>query len=166
MSETADLSLDSESLWNLPRYPTSSQATSSASHYSITASSPSNVIEILDSDYDEDGMHQNSVVNHIVKVEQKLEEIPRAIKHEILFFFLSHTLVLWSNYHRFMLNLTRDSIYVWFLSWYQEIFERKIQDTHRSFVKAFWSNQTHLKTHCQLHINHHLTPINMDSFPG
>lgn len=148
MSETADLSLDSESLWNLPHYPTSSWATSSASHYSITASSPSNVIDILDSDYDEDGMCQNSVVNHIVKVEQKLEEIPQAIKHKILFFFLSHTLVLWSNYHRFMLNLTRDSIYVWFLSWYQEIFKRKIQATHRPFVKAFWFNQTHLKTHC------------------
>ena len=80
MSETADLSSDNER--NLPR--PSSRATSSA--YSITESSP-DVIIISDSDDDEDKIHQNSVVNRIVKIERKPEEIRQAIKREISFFF-------------------------------------------------------------------------------
>lgn len=111
MSEAEDLSSDNER--NPPRYP-SSRPTLSASRYSITASSP-NVIIISD---DEDEMPQNPVINRVVKKEQKLKEIPcRAIKREILFFFLGHsTLDILSNYDRFTLNLTRDSISVWFLS--------------------------------------------------
>lgn len=112
MSETEDLSSDNER--NPPRYPPSSRATSSV--YSITASSP-DVIVILDSDDDENEMHQNSVVNCVVKGEwKKSEEIPRAIKREILSFFLGPIHRLRSNYHRFTLNLTRNSIYVSFLS--------------------------------------------------
>ena len=89
MSETADMSSDNEK--NPPPYP-SSRATSSV--YSITASYP-DVIVISDSD-DEDEMHQNSVVtNRVVKGEvgeQSIpEEIPRAIKREILFFLLGNT---------------------------------------------------------------------------
>lgn len=126
MSETADLSSDNE--MNPPRYPSSSRATSSA--YSITADSP-DVIIISDSDDDEDKMRQNSPVNQscVVKGEpRKLEEIAQAIKREILFFFPGHTLSLRFNYHRFTLNLARDSISVRFLSGYkgqQENFERK-----------------------------------------
>jgi hypothetical protein len=80
MSETVDLSSDNER--NPPR--PSSRATSSA--YSITESYP-DVIIISDSDDDEDEIYQNSVVNRVIKREQKLEEIPQAIKREILFFF-------------------------------------------------------------------------------
>jgi hypothetical protein len=82
MSETGGLSSDNE---KNPRYPPSSWATSSA--HSITASSP-DVIIILDSDDSEDEMHwQNSAANRVVEEEQKKEEIPRAVKREISFFF-------------------------------------------------------------------------------
>ena len=158
MSETADLSSDNER--NPPRYPPSSRATSSA--YSITAGSP-DVIIILDSDDDEDETRKNLLVNPSVgKGEQKkAEETPRAIKRKIFFSFLGHTLSLQSNYHRFTLNLARDSICVWFM----ENFERKSQDTHRHFAEALRSNQTHLKAHRRLNIDYHLTPINVDGSP-
>jgi hypothetical protein len=85
MSETADFSSDYE---RNPCYPETSRSRATSSVYSISASSP-DVIVILDSD-DEDEKLQNSVVNCIVKVEQKpkLEDLPRAIKREDLLFFL------------------------------------------------------------------------------